>query len=193
MKQYLTNKELNKLGFIKIGKNCKISCKIGCYSLKGSVGDNVRIDDDVVLKGKIYLENNVHIARGCTLSGGEKGIYIKDFASISNFAQIFTSSDNYIEPSVSGGTLDNLGRKKFSKTISNNITIGTMVLVGAFSLVLPGAHLEDYSSAGAYSIINKKIKSGFYFSNFNKKEIFKKRDLKKLKQKYLDIKTLLKV
>ena len=64
-----------------------------------------------------------------------------------------------------------------------------MTLIGTFSLILPGAHLEDYSSVGAYSIIHKKIKSGYYFSNFNKKEIFKKRDLQKLKQKYLEVKS----
>ena len=190
MKEYLTNKELKTLGFFKIGKNCKISCNIRCYSLKGSLGDNVRIDDDVVLKGKIYLKNNVHIARGCTLSGGRNTkIYCDDFASLSNFVQIFSASDDYVEPNVPGATLDNVGRKKFSKIIHSNIIIGKMTLIGTFSLILPGAHLEDYSSVGAYSIIHKKIKSGYYFSNFNKKEIFKIRDLQKLKQKYLEVKS----
>ena len=36
-------------------------------------------DDDVVLKGKIQLKNNVHISRGCTLSGDIKGIIMDDF------------------------------------------------------------------------------------------------------------------
>ena len=184
MNEHLTNKELKTLGFFKIGKNCKISIKIRCYSFKGTLGDNVRIDDDVVLKGKIYLKNNVHIARGCTLSGSSnKSIYCDDFAGVSNFTQIFTSSDDYIQPGVPGATLDNFRRKKFSKIINSNIIIGKMTLVGAFSLILPGAHLEDYSSAGAYSIIRSKIKSGYYFSNFNKKKNIHKKKLKKVKTK----------
>ena len=193
MKQYLTNKELKKLGFIKIGKNCKVSNRITCYSLSGKLGNNVRIDDDVVLKGKIYLKNNIHIARGCTLSGGNDGINIDDFSAISNFVQLFTKSDHYIEPGISGGTLDNAKRKKFSKTISNKIIIGKLVLVGAFSIILPGAKIGDYSSIGAYSIIHKKIKSGNYFANTKGKEIIKKRNINELKSKYKKIKLLLNI
>lgn len=70
--------------------------------------------------------------------------------------------------------MNNAKRKKFSKTISNKIIIGKLVLVGAFSIILPGAKIGDYSSIGAYSIIHKKIKSGNYFTNTKGKEIIKK-------------------
>ena len=76
MSKFLNKNQLKKIGFFKIGKGCKISNKISCYNLKGSLGDNVRIDDYVCLKGKVSLKSNIHIARGCTLSGGNKGIFV---------------------------------------------------------------------------------------------------------------------
>ena len=45
MNKYLTNSKLKKIGFKKIGKNCKISKSISTYNLIGSLGDNIRIDD----------------------------------------------------------------------------------------------------------------------------------------------------
>jgi len=56
MSMYLSKDKLKKMGFINIGKDCKISNKISCYDLKCSIGDHVRIDDDVSLKGKIIVE-----------------------------------------------------------------------------------------------------------------------------------------
>ena len=57
MSYYLNKNQQSKLGINKIGKNCKISKKIKGYSLKSVIGDNVRIDDDVILKGKITIKS----------------------------------------------------------------------------------------------------------------------------------------
>ena len=74
---------------ISVGSNHKISSLARFYGNKIKIGKNVRIDDDVVLKGKIKINSNVHIARGCTLSGGDKGIIIGSYTALSNFIQIF--------------------------------------------------------------------------------------------------------
>ena len=163
MSEYFTKKELLDIGFSRVGKNCKISNKIRCYSISGSIGTNSRIDDDVILKGKIIIKNNVHISRGCNLSGGKDGILMKSFSAISNFTQMFTSSDNYFAPGIPMATLHNQAIKKFSKFYRGKIVIGKMVLVGTFSLILPNAHIGDYSSIGAFSIVKGKIKSGIFF------------------------------
>ena len=57
MSNYLNKKQQFKLGINKIGRNCKISKKIRGYSLNCKIGNNVRIDDDVVLKGKIIIKS----------------------------------------------------------------------------------------------------------------------------------------
>ena len=100
---------------MQIGKGCKISNKISCYNVNGSLGDNVRIDDYVCLKGRILLKSNIHIARGCTLSGGTKGIFIDNYTNLSNYVQIFSMSDDYFMPFIPGGALSNVNRKKFAR------------------------------------------------------------------------------
>ena len=177
MSYYLNKNQQFELGINKIGKNCKISKKIRGYSLKCVVGNNVRIDDDVVLKGKITIKSNVHIARGCTLSGGKKGIILENFSTLSNFCQIFTESDDYIKTTVSGGTLDDKERKKFCKTYSKEVSIGKSTIIGPFSVILPGAEIGDFCTVGPYSCIYKKINSGYYLygSNIKKKSYEKKK------------------
>ena len=185
MSYYLNKDKQFKLGINKIGKNCKISKKIRVYSLNCVIGNNVRIDDDVVLKGKITIKSNVHIARGCTLSGGKKGIILNNFSTLSNFCQIFTESDDYIKTTVSGGTLEDKERKKFCKTYSKGVSIGKSTIIGPFSVILPGAEIGDFCTLGPYSCIHKKIKSGHYLYNSNiKKILIKKRNLSKLKKDY---------
>jgi galactoside O-acetyltransferase len=185
-KNYLTISQLKKIGFLKIGKNCKISNKISAFNLSGTLGDNVRIDDDVHLKGKIDIRSNVHLARGCTLSGTDKGIFLDDFAAISNFVQFYTNSDDYFNPSIPVATLDKKYRKNFSKTYSSKIFIGKCCLVGSMSVLLPGTDLQDYSSVAALSIVYNQIPRGYFYSS-SKKGIIKKRDVLsfiKLHEKY---------
>ena len=185
MLYYLNKNQEKKLGLIKVGKNCKISKKIEAYNLKCVVGNNVRIDDDVVLKGKIKIGSNAHIARGCTLSGGNQGIFLENFSTLSNYCQIFAESDDYYNTPVSGGTLNRTERKKFCKSISKKILIGKASIIGPFGVILPGAEIGNFCTIAPYSCIYKKIKSGYYFSTIHSKKVFsKKRDLKKLKKFY---------
>lgn len=53
--EFLQKKELIKLGFYPVGNNVRISRKISVYGAKGKIDDRVRIDDDVVIKGKFHL------------------------------------------------------------------------------------------------------------------------------------------
>ena len=97
---YYTKKELISFGFKKVGSNIKISKLTRFYKCSGKIGNNVRIDDDVVIKGRLDLGNYIHIARGCTLSGGTKGIEIDNYTALSNFVQVFTITDNHASPTL---------------------------------------------------------------------------------------------
>jgi len=185
MSEFLNRKQLQKLGFFKVGKNCKVSKYVRCYNLNCSIGNNTRIDDDVILKGKIEFGSNVHIARGCTFSGGSLGIKVNDLATLSNFCQVFEKSDDYLGVNIPGATLSKNLKKTFSKTFQKKISFGKASIIGAFSVILPGAEIGDFSTVGAFSLVYKKIKSGFYFSNFSiGKEKNSKRNLKILKKNY---------
>jgi acetyltransferase-like isoleucine patch superfamily enzyme len=185
MSDYFSIEELKKKGFKKVGSNCKISNKVSFYNTTGLLGNNVRIDDDVVLKGRVVIKSNVHIARGCTLSGDKKGIFIENFSTLSNYCQVFSVSDDFLGVNIPGATLTPLKRKIFSKTYNKKITIGKAAIIGAFSIILPGSNIGNFSSVGAFSLIYKTIKHGFYFSNFEKSDgVFKKRNLRQLNKNY---------
>ena len=63
MDSFYTEKELENIGFKKMGTNIKISRKASIYSPeKMSFGNNIRIDDFCLLNGTIELENNIYIA-----------------------------------------------------------------------------------------------------------------------------------
>jgi acetyltransferase-like isoleucine patch superfamily enzyme len=188
--EFLQKKELMKLGFFSVGKDVKISRKISVYKAKGKIGDRVRIDDDVTIKGKISFGQNVHIARGCTISGGKEGVYFDDFSAVSNFVQFFTKSDDYFYPAIPAATLNKNLIRKYSRVHSKKIVIGKAVLIGAMSTILPGANIMDFASVGAYSVVYKKIEKGTYYCNHNK-IIKKKRNLIEMQKKFLQLKNLL--
>ncbi len=182
MKKYLNKFELKKLGFSKIGKNNKISNSLKTFKFKGVLGSNNRIDEYVILKGNINLKNNIHLAKGCTLSGGKKGIYLDDFATLSNYVQIFTMSDDYKASALSGGTLTNHKRKKFSKIIEGKINIGKCCIIGPFSVILPNTKINDFASFSPMSLIYGKFQKGFFYSLNNKKKY--KKNYKKIEKLY---------
>tara|TARA_Y100001970_G_C14118113_1_gene794764 strand:- start:498 stop:1094 length:597 start_codon:yes stop_codon:yes gene_type:complete len=174
---------------ISVGTNHKISSRVRFYGNKIKIGKNVRIDDDVVLKGKIKINSNVHIARGCTLSGGDKGIVIGSFTALSNFIQIFGTSDDYFLPYVPAiSTLAKDKTKKFSKLRKEKISIGKCCIIGAMTVILPGGNVGNFSTVGAYSIIFKNVKEGVYYSNRDKKDFIKIRNIKEIKKKLKKLK-----
>lgn len=170
---YYTKKELISFGFKKVGFNIKISKLARFYKCSGKIGNNVRIDDDVVVKGKLDLGNYIHIARGCTLSGGTKGIEINDFTALSNFVQVFSVTDLYTKPTIPTVFEKQKLIKKYCSQLNRKIFIGKGVIIGCSSTILPLTVIEDFCRIGAHSLIYKKIKKGYYFSNFGKKKIVK--------------------
>lgn len=170
---YYKKKELISLGFNKVGSNSKISKLVRFYKCSGNIGDNVRIDDDAILKGKINLGNYIHIARGCTLSGGTKGIEVGNYTALSNFVQIFTITDKYGSPTLPSVFENQKLIKKYCSRLNRKIFIGKGVIVGCSSTILPLTVIEDFCRIGAHSIIYSKIKKGHYYSNFGKKKIVK--------------------
>jgi len=189
-KNFYSEKELLNLK-ISVGKNCQISKKVSFYSKEIKIGNRCRIDDDVVLKGKIRLKNNVHIARGCTLSGDELGIIIDDFSALSNYVQIFAASDTYNTLSIPSATLNKEFQNKFSDVIKKKIIIGKCVLVGTMSLLLPGADIGNFSRIGALSIVHRKIKKESFYSTSTGLKSIRKKKIQSSISKYKKINKLL--
>ena len=135
----------------------------------------------------------MHIARGCTFSGGSFGIRVNDLSTLSNFSEVFEKSDDYLGVNIPGATLSKNLKKIVSKIFQKKILFGKASIIGAFSVILPGAEIGDFSTVGAFSLVYKKIKSGFYFSNFsNGKEKKFKKKFKNFKKNFQNLKKKLK-
>ena len=153
MDSYYSQEELNKLGIRKIGNNIKISKKASLYNCeKMEFGNDVRIDDFCVLSGKLVFGNNVHITCFALLAGADEGIYFSDFTTLAYRSSAFTRSDDY-----SGETLTNstIPEKYRHKTRKEPIFIKTHAIIGANCLIMPGAHIEEGVSVGAFSLVVK--------------------------------------
>lgn len=136
---YATN-ELKTFGFksvgesVNIAKNCTI---IGLSNI--SVGSNVRIDGGVVIvaqSGFLVLGDFIHIGSSCHLSCAG-GITLSDFSGLSQGVRVYSVTDDY-----SGGSLTNpTVPQKYLKMKIAPIFLGKHVIVGAGSVILPGANI----------------------------------------------------
>ena len=150
---FYTRKELEKLGFSKIGNNVLISRLTTFYNISGiSIGNNVRIDDFCILSGKITLYNNIHISAFCALYGSN-GITISDFSGLSPRTTIFSASDDFSGEYMVGPMIPN----KFRNIHGGTVNIGKFVQIGAGSIIFPDLNIGDGVSVGAMTLINKSL------------------------------------
>ena len=117
---------------------------IATTSLK--CGKNCRIDAFVTITGDVTLGNRVHIGTGACLFGTH-GITIGDGASISPGAKIFSASEDVTSDLVSNPQVEN------RYTLNGAVDIGRLAVIGANSVVLPGAFISDESVVGALSLV----------------------------------------
>jgi len=162
MSNFYTSDELSVLGIKRMGANLKISKKASLYNCEQmEFGDNVRIDDFCVLSGKLVFGSHIHITCFCLLAGGDEGIYFEDFTTLAYRCTVFTRSDDY-----GGETLVNstIPEKYRYNTVKNPIFIKKHGIVGANSIIFPGADIEEGVSVGAGSLVLKRTEPwGIYF------------------------------
>lgn len=140
-----------------IGKNCKISSKCSIYGEeKIKIGNNVRIDDFVVLsagEGGIEIGDNVHISVYTSLQGKGK-IYVGNYATISSRVAIYSSNDDY-----SGEFMTNPMNEKYSNVTHGDVIIEQHSIIGAGSVILPGVTIGASCAVGALSLVKENLKS----------------------------------
>jgi len=149
-------RELEELGLKSFGDHVLISKKASLYGASDIViGNNVRIDDFCILSGRIEIGNYVHIAAYSALYGGQKGIFISDFANLSSRICVYSVSDDY-----SGETMTNpLVPDQYKNVDSRPVHIERHVIIGSTSVVLPGVTLKEGSAFGSFSLIEHDSES----------------------------------
>ena len=168
---YLSQEELQNIGFASIGKEVYISDKVSIYNpAKISIGSYVRIDDFCLIsagEGGIEIGSYIHISCYACLIGREK-ITVHDFVAISIKASILSSTSDY-----SGETLPTL--KEFENSDPNNIVTSVISLpvvlethtgIGAHSVILPGVTIGKGTGVGANSVVYENLNEwGIYVGN----------------------------
>lgn len=180
---YLTDSQLEKMGFKSFGQHVKISDKASIYNAdQMEIGDHVRIDDFCVVSGVLKLGSYIHITPFCLIAGGEKGVVMEDFTTIAYGSQVFSQSDDY-----SGMTLTNsLIPVKYKAEKKERVTLERYVIVGAHSVILPGVTVAEGCAIGAMTLVTKSTDSwGVYVGSPAKRLKERSRAMLALKKQFL--------
>lgn len=181
---YLSQDQLEAIGFKKLGNNVKISDKASIYNPEHiEIGNNTRIDDFCVISGTITLRAYVHIAPFCLLAGGVEGIIIGDFSGVSYGVKIFSQSDDYSGEHMASPLIP----PQFKNDLKAQISIERHTLIGANALVFPGVHIAEGCSIGALSLVTKSTDPwGVYVGIPAKRIKEKSKAVLSLEQQFLD-------
>ena len=182
---WLTTQEIENMGFAEVGENVYLSSKASYYNCQNiRLGHHVRIDDFCVLsagEGGIHIGNYVHIAIFSSFIGAGK-ITLADFSNISSRVSVYSSNDDY-----SGAFMTNpMIPSEFTRVTHGDVNIGSHVIIGSGSIILPNVTLEEGVAIGALSLIKKNCTAfGIYSGSPAKRISERKRDLLELEKVFL--------
>lgn len=181
---YLTETQLQAMGFKSLGKEVKISDRASIYNADQiEIGDYSRIDDFCVVSGKVKIGRNTHITPQCLVAGGIPGLIIEDFVALAYGVKVFTQSDDYSGLTMTNSTVP----KEFKKEIMAAVRIGKHSIIGAGSIIMPGVQVSEGNSLGANSLLLTSTESwSIYVGSPAKKIKDRKRDLLQLEKQYLE-------
>jgi galactoside O-acetyltransferase len=183
---FLSEKELYKVGFKSLGENVLISRIASIYLPELiSIGNNIRIDDFVMLSGEIVLENNIHIAPYSALIGGTggAGIIMKNYSGLSSRVTVYSVSDDYSGEFMTNPTIPS----NYTNVKKGRVIIQKYVIVGATTVILPGVEIGEGTAVGAMSMVAKSLPEWKICSGIPAR-VLKDRSqkLKELERQYLD-------
>jgi galactoside O-acetyltransferase len=180
---YFDSAELRAMGFKRVGeevlvaKNCII---IGLANI--TLGNHVRIDGPTVIaahSGSLGLGDYIHIGGGCHLACAG-GINLGDFSGLSQGVRIYSASDDYSGEALTNPTVP----REYLKVTVAPVTLGRHVIVGAGSVILPGAGIGEGTSVGALSLVTKPLAEWGVYSGCPARRLkARSRDLLALEEK----------
>lgn len=169
---FYTRENLINIGFKKVGENVLLSDKSSIYNPQNiEIGDNVRIDDFVILSpsNSLKIGSYVHIGCHATIIGAGE-ITLEDFSGISGKVSIYSSTDDY-----SGIAMTNpMVTEKYRKVTNGAVIIKKHAIVGCGSVILPNVVIGEGCSIGALSLVNKNCDEFTVYAGIPVKKISNK-------------------
>ena len=153
---YYTEVDLFQLGFRSLGTNVLIardSIFVGIPNI--SIGSHVRIDSNVTfaaMNGSLIIGDYVHIGGGSHINCSG-GVTIGNFVAISQGVKIYSASDDYSGEFMTNPTVP----KHLRKDQVGEISIGSHVIIGSGSVILPGVKLSEGAAIGALSVVKRNV------------------------------------
>jgi galactoside O-acetyltransferase len=147
----LTPHQIGEMGFASVGSDVRISDRCSIYGA-GSIrlGDHVRIDDFAVLTAReaLVIGSYVHVSAFVFLSG-QFGIEIGDFVNVSPRATLLSGNDDFSGEWLPGP----FSPPELRGLRGEPIRLGRHCMVGAHSVVLPGASFGEGAVVGSLSLV----------------------------------------
>ena len=128
-----------------IGKTVRIRKPEECV-----IGDNTIIDDFAYISCAIEIGKNCHIASHVSISGGLGKFAMGDYSTISNHCSIHCASSDYSALSMD---LPSVPKELQFGGEVKDVYLGSYVIIGAHSCILPGVVIFDGTTFGAFSLI----------------------------------------
>jgi len=117
------------------------------------IGDHSIIDDFTYISCALDMGIFSGISANCTLLGGGSKIFIGDFVNIGPGCQIISACEDYVNGGLAGPCIPSEFK---GKSISKDIVIDNFVLLGAQTVVLPGAVLPEGMATGAMTLVTEQ-------------------------------------
>lgn len=152
---FLSETELLKLNFKRVGNNVRVSRFARIYGAHWlTIADNVRIDDYVILSidAESSLGNCVHISNSVSILS-PLGFEIGDYAGVSPGARIFGANDDFKNGNLMHPTVP----IEYRSLECSRVVLGKYSQVGTNSILLPFARLGVGSIVGALSMVKHEI------------------------------------
>ena len=158
---WLTREQLLDRGFASVGDNVLIDDTVVIYGAPHvSFGDNVRVDSGVQLTGgpdgPLVVGDYVHISAMARVLASSAPVTVSDFCGIAPGALIFSASDDYSSGALTGPLVP----PDLRNATVGAVFLGPHVVIGANSVVLPGATLEFGASVGALTVVRRSLGRG---------------------------------
>jgi galactoside O-acetyltransferase len=181
---FLTAGELEAIGFRSIGRGVEVSDGARFYGAgRIDLGDHCRIDDFALLSaglGGISVGRHVHIACFCSLQG-DGPIVLEDYSGLSSRVTIYSSTDDFSGAAMAHPTIPT----EFRHVETAPVRLERHALVGAASVILPGATLGTGSAVGALSLVRESVPSFTIVAGAPAREIGKRgHDLLALQRRF---------
>jgi galactoside O-acetyltransferase len=131
-----------------IGKTVRIRKPEECI-----IGDNTIIDDFAYISCAIEIGKYCHIASHVSISGGKGKFKMGDYSTLSSHVSIHCASSDYTQTSLD---LPSVPEEEQYGGYVEDIELGSYVVIGSHSVILPGVKIPDKVACGAYTLLNKK-------------------------------------